>query len=467
MSKIRKLLKNISIFGISEFASKLLVFIMLPFYTKYLSTDDFGNADLVMTVTNLLIPVFMLQIQSAVMRFTIENTQKKKYYFLNGLLITLLGFALLLVLLPAFKALHLFDGYYFLFYLLYFVTALNSLLAGYAKGLGKLTLIGTVGVINTAFVVGFNILFLAVLKTGIWGYLLSSIIGTGVSALIYCIFTAKDISLSRKYAEINTSKELAAFSLPLVPNSVAWWGVSSANKIVIKEYIDSSTLGLYSAASRIPSIISVLQTIISEAMVLSVLEQYDVSRKDDAYFSVLYKTYSLFSIIVTLGVIVASKILALFLFANSFYDAWKYIPFLCLPPLWGSLSGYLGTFYSASKKNGGMFISTIVGCGVVLAFSLTLVRFWGINAILYGNIAAYIAIWLYRWLDVKKHVKIKANMISDISSWAVLLLLSFGYTRMPNNLSIGFISGAAIVLIGVINIKPAAELIRLVKSRNI
>ena len=69
----KKLGKNIGLFTISSFGTKILSLILVPLYTNCLTTAEYGTADLLSTIVQLLIPVFTLDIADAVIRYTLEK----------------------------------------------------------------------------------------------------------------------------------------------------------------------------------------------------------------------------------------------------------------------------------------------------------------------------------------------------------------------------------------------------------
>lgn len=77
----KNLLKNVGVFTIANFTTKILNFLILPLYTYYLTTEQYGTIDLVMTTISLLFPVFSLSIVDAVLRFGIENGKNKNIFF--------------------------------------------------------------------------------------------------------------------------------------------------------------------------------------------------------------------------------------------------------------------------------------------------------------------------------------------------------------------------------------------------
>ena len=69
MNRYVQLIKNSIIFGISNFGSKLLVFLLVPLYTRVLTEDQLGVASIVADTANLLIPIVALSITEGIIRF--------------------------------------------------------------------------------------------------------------------------------------------------------------------------------------------------------------------------------------------------------------------------------------------------------------------------------------------------------------------------------------------------------------
>ena len=71
--KNRELSINVILFTISGFVPKVLSFFLVPLYTNVLSTYDYGIADLITTTVQLLIPILTIDIQDAVLRFSLDS----------------------------------------------------------------------------------------------------------------------------------------------------------------------------------------------------------------------------------------------------------------------------------------------------------------------------------------------------------------------------------------------------------
>ncbi|MGG7153562.1 oligosaccharide flippase family protein, partial [Clostridium neonatale] len=68
MKKERTLLKNTLIYAIGNFGSKMLTFLLLPLYTYYLTTSEYGYFDLVLSTITLCIPIITLQVNDGMYR---------------------------------------------------------------------------------------------------------------------------------------------------------------------------------------------------------------------------------------------------------------------------------------------------------------------------------------------------------------------------------------------------------------
>ena len=73
MNKYQTLAANTILMSIGTVGSKLLVFLMVRFYTGYLTPAEYGTAALITQTANLLIPLVSLDITDAVFRFAADR----------------------------------------------------------------------------------------------------------------------------------------------------------------------------------------------------------------------------------------------------------------------------------------------------------------------------------------------------------------------------------------------------------
>ena len=96
MNPYRSLAFNTFLFVLSTFGSRFLNFLLTPFYTRILSSAEYGVTDLLIQTGNLLIPIASASIANAVIRYGLERSGDKSGVFTTALLVDLAGFVLLL-----------------------------------------------------------------------------------------------------------------------------------------------------------------------------------------------------------------------------------------------------------------------------------------------------------------------------------------------------------------------------------
>lgn len=424
MNRYKKLFSNALVFTISQFASKLLNFFLLPLYTMRLTTQDYGISDLInSTVSNLLIPIITLMIANAVLRFSIEKNTDRREVFQIGFGVTLSGCALLVCFYFRLRKIEALKPYLMLFYLTYIAYAFDAFWDNFAKGIDRVKVVAVTGVIKTVLVIGFNLLFLVVFHMGVGGYLLSYILALFLADLFLAVNIRFWDYVTFNKMNRHLLKQMLIFSVPLIPGSISWWINSTVNKYIVTYICGISALGLFSVASKIPSIISIVQSLFVQALVLSVIETYEEAPQTrDQFYTELYYLY-FFILSASASILtMLTRVLAAMLFANDFYDAWRFVPFLLIGSVFGAMSGYLGTFYSASKETKGIFISTLMGAIASVILNLFLVPLLGIMGASIANCISTGLIWLYRMVGTRRYVKLKVSPLYHIFSCGILVV---------------------------------------------
>lgn len=96
MNKYKRLGKNSLLVFIGSIGSKLLAILMLPFYTAWLSVENYGDIDLVGTYVSLIMGVVTLCITDAIFRFPQgKSIDKQRTFFSSGLTVVSLSLILL------------------------------------------------------------------------------------------------------------------------------------------------------------------------------------------------------------------------------------------------------------------------------------------------------------------------------------------------------------------------------------
>lgn len=441
MNKYKYLVKNIGVLTLSSFATKLLSFFLVPLYTSILTTTDYGTYDLFNTTIGVLLPILTLNIQEGVMRYAMEENSDRKAivsigcrYLLNSSAIVVFGLGVNWIL----DINDLMRDYGIFFFLMFFTQALSGIVSFYIRGIDRISDLSVSSVIASVVTIGLNILFLAFLKWGLIGYFVANIIGPLIQD-IYLIYRGqilKDVNLGKAY-DIET-KQLLNYSRPLIANSIAWWINNASDRYIIIFFCGLASNGIYSVASKIPSILNVFQTIFNQAWALSAVKDYDPN-DTSGFFSNTYKVYNCLMTIICSGIIVMDKILARILYAKEFYVAWRYVPWLTIAILFGALSGYIGGFFTAVKDSKLFALSTVIGAVTNIILNLIFIPIFGALGAAVATSISYFEVFLVRLVQSKKYIKLQIDLVRDITSYALIviqavMLLAFGKNSLLNGM---------------------------------
>lgn len=457
MGRFKTLASNTIIFGITNFTSKLLVFFMLPFYTAVLSKEEFGTADLLVTIVGLLHPVLSLSISQGVMRYALDKSKDTKTVFSFGFKIITLGSLVLIVSIPLLLRIEILSEYLLLFLLLFITQNYQSFFSLFARGINKVKLVGVSGVVSSFVVVLSNILLLFVFHFGVNGYLWSMVI-SHLSAILILFYGGGVQAFFTRKKDVVLSKEITYYSLPLIPNSLSWWINHSANRLILNHFCGVADVGLYSAASKMPSIIDTFRGIFVQAWQLSTINEYD---KDDssAFFKSMYRAYNVLIIYLCCVLLLLSQVIAKVLYSSAFFDAWIYTPFLLVGVVFGSLIAYYSPFYLAHKKTKILFFSTFSGAIITIIFNILLVPKFGIMGAAMTSLISNLLIYLWLHIDSRKYFDYKINNISYYISY-ILLIVQAIFISLFSKSPLGIISILLSFVVVLINMKDTKIIIR-------
>lgn len=95
--KNKSLIKNIGLFTIGSFGSKILSFLLVPLYTAVLTTTEYGSVDLITSTASLLTPILLLSIFDATLRFGMDSNYKKEDVLSTSINVAVKGFIVLII----------------------------------------------------------------------------------------------------------------------------------------------------------------------------------------------------------------------------------------------------------------------------------------------------------------------------------------------------------------------------------
>ena len=460
--KYKKLIGDIGIFALGSLGSKLILFLLLPIYTHVLKDSEYGIADLVFTMGDLILPFVSLAIFNGLLRFGLIHHKRQNALYCTTI-VFVIGSIVAVVLTPLvglYSAISVWKWYLCAHVIVHF--ARNSTLV-YLKVKDKNKAYAILSIAQALLLVSFNILFLIIFKMGIQGYLLSTILSNAILAISAFIISGIVADLKDAVFDKLLFIEMISYSVPFIFNDVSWWVIHSSDKIMIELMINRSMLGLYTAASKIPSLVNAFTAIFSQAWGLASIKEYD-STNESVFYTNVFNYYSAAVYGLTIALITVIKPFMGIYVGNGFTESWKYVPLLLTSAAFAAISTFAGSMFGAIKQSKPIMTSTLIAGTANIIINYSLIPIIGVNGAVIGTVSAYFIVAAVRLIDLMRRTKVQFN----IKKTGVLTIITLIQAAL---VSLGFhiilVSIVAILMFLIVSWNDLKIVCRIVKRKRI
>lgn len=468
MEKYKYFLKNIGLMTLSNFASRILSFLLVPLYTSVLSTADYGLYDIYTTTAFLLVPLLSGAVSQAALRFSMDATSDRSQVFSEAIR-TFIQASLVIVAVVAINCwlnlIPLFNEYPCYFVLYYVFCLLSDILLSFARGIDRIFDVAIAGIISSAVIIILNVTLLLIFPMGVSGYFIANI-SAFVVVSIYLVVRLRLWTYITARRNKALSEEMAEYSRPLIFDQIAWWINNVSDRYIVTWICGAAANGIYSVAFKIPSILNVFQSIFNQAWTLSAVKE--INESSGKFYSRIYSIYNCGLVLLCSLLLVGDKFVARILYANDFYQAWQYAPLLTISVVFSCLCGVFEGIFAAAKETKILASTTIVGAVINIAMNLVLVRYYGPLGAAFSTMVSYGLVWFARLRKASSIVRLNIHLSRDLASYAILLLQSFFLILITDPVSMYAIEVLLLLLIVFLYVKDlkvlASGLLNKIKS---
>ena len=449
MNKYQTLAANTILMSVGTFGSKLLVFLMVRFYTGYLTPAEYGTADLITQTANLLIPMVSLDITDAVFRFAAERRGGRTEAFSVGLRVITLGSAGLLLVIALLQGVPAVRAYGFLLASFVIASCCHALCAHFVRARGNTALFAAQGLFNTALFIGLNVLFLAVFHWGIRGYVLSTTVANLITTGLL-VFRARLWRYAGLAPRRGLRRQMLRYCIPLIPTAVFWWIMGVSDRYMVKWFLGSDANGIYAVAYKIPTILTILATVFMDAWQLSAIAESDGDRQVHLqFYGRIWDAFASAVVLGAGGIIALSPLLIRLLAEEAYYSAWQYIPVLTLSMAAAAFSNFMGSVYVVTKQSKASFWTSLVGAGSNIVLNLWLIPQIGLQGAA-ATFLSCLAVFLIRLVNARQLLPFSLSGRKLALGVGILLLQTlFLLFRWPGWLPVQIAGLLALLLLGL------------------
>lgn len=404
---IKKILTDSYIYTLANILNKGIGFLMIPIYTTYFSTKDYGVIDLLMVTGSILSIIIGLEIHQAVARFFPEaKNELEKIYIVSSALwsIVLLYIIFLLFSLPfleqisllAFESIDYSDivfsallsfGFNFIYY--YFSSQLKWQLKSKQN-------------IVVSFVYG--------LTTAVLTYILLKYYNGGISSVFIAQIVAAICGIilsyvySREYYsfifKFSIFRSLFKFSLPLIFSTIMVYAMLYVDRIMINSYLSLEDVGLYGMAFRFASVTSLLTAGIQTALTPLIYNNYQ-NAETPITIAKLFNYFILASVVFVSFLFLFSKEIILLFSNENYLQSYTVIPWLAISIIFSGIINFAPGIFIAKKTKYILYIN-IFAFILNIGLNLILIQTYGLLGAAYSTaISSFIYFLFYYFIGQK------------------------------------------------------------------
>lgn len=431
--KNSSLTKNISLYTIGQFLAQALSFALLPIYINKLSVSDYGVVAIFMAVGTFLNAIMQYGFSPTLMRYYFEFKEDKTKF--NSFFSTLLLFLVAgnLVILTILYIIHNYiyelkiSGaevsdyiYYVLGYSFLFTFPLLNLSLFRINGKAKEYLFFNL----TQFFITFGMIyyFVVINEEGALGKIKGDF-WARVPLFLVSFFLYKSY-FTLKNLKFSYLKRAISFGIPLMLQSLLWWGLYRLDYFLIENQLGSEYLGLYNLSFQVSFVIITIGISFSLGWTphfFSIAEKKTTSK---LYGNVI-GNYMMFITIISIFIQITGYHIFDFIGGQKYLAIFDYLPWLLIGAIFQSSYYLIHQTIQYSKKT--WSIPFILGLGILASFILEFIlikdfKLFGISII---KILTFGFVFIFTFYVGQKHYKIHVPKVKFISA-IIILIINFG-----------------------------------------
>lgn len=464
-NKYRTLAGNIIVLGIGQFGSKMLVYVMLNFYTSMLDKAAYGDLTNIINAASIFISVFTLSIADGVLRFALEKKNDGKGVFSIGINVAVIGMVIFAVVTPLIGLIPMLKGYEWLVFIYVFMGAVKEICAIYVRARHSITIYAIDGIVTTVSMIIYSLVFMGIFKLGIAGYVFAVVLGDFTSVIFLNVTT----KLFKEYRPVRNDPVLRGamlkYSIPLMPTMIMWWIINTSDGFMVTAFLGSEANGLYGIAYKFPNLATVVVGIFSQAWRMSAITERN-SRTVSNFYSNIFSMMQTVMFLASAGIMLILRPLIIpFFVAESFAESYFYVPILLGAVVFQSFSNFLASIYEASNKTTHSLISSAIGAAANIVLNLILIPTMGISGAAVATLASYIIVFVYRIIDTKKLLYMKVYWAKIGVNMTLLVIMAMSIMFLPYGAWQNVINAVIFVIIAALNFKSCIQAVKLVVNK--
>jgi O-antigen/teichoic acid export membrane protein len=451
LKPVKQLASQTVIYGLSTIVPRFLNFLLVPLYTWFFSTEEYGVVTELYAYAIFLNIVLTYGMETAFFKFSQDNSNTDKIY--STILFSIVSSSLIFATVTFLFATPIASvlGYernpefIWIFGLIISIDAVCAIPFVKLRKQNKAFRFASIKLMNVGVNITLNLLFIVLfpwlLKNGsnlpVWLYNPSIGLGyifiSNLAASVITLFIISPLISFKGGFDKVLLKKILAYSLPLLVAGFAGSINEALDRVIIKHLVPENQnalgqLGIYGANFKLAVLLVLfIQTFRFAAEPF--FFNYEKEKDSRVLFAKILNYFTVIILIIFIASLANLDILKYFI-GEKFWEGLYLVPILLFSNVLLGMYMYLSSWYKLAGKT--MYGVYIIGIGAIItiAANLIFVPVFGIIASAYGHLASYLVMTISCYLWGKKHYpipyelgRISKYMLSAVIVMLIILLL--------------------------------------------
>lgn len=466
---VKKFIKNVTGFSIGTCLNFALGILILPITTYIFIPEDLGSINLFITYYMFFTYFCYLGLDQAFVRFYHEtnlSSERKELfsYCLKYSIIVTGGVLVFLLLLYPYFSKKILDYNNSCIGICLGMSLLGQVILRYFNLLKRMERNILAFTVQTLLIgIGLKISYVIV---GIWdsGALTAIIVISvyNISIAFFCmLWDRRKISLKPRLSK-SFSKSIFQYSIPLVPITLVSWLNSSLPQLLLNEYADIASVGIYTNATNLAAMVSIVKEGFANYWMPFVYENYKTEKEK---IEKIHHVIAFITFLTGILLIIATDFI--YFFIGKKYQSGKQIfPILIISPIVLTILNVTDSIgISIAKKNHLQLfaygISTIVNIGL----SALLMPLYGIMGAAVATVLSSVALLISMTLFGRRYYCFVHSYKKMILGILLLICATFANVVLIENVFARYgVLIALVIALGIVYRSECAHIVEFVKT---
>ena len=431
-TEIQTAVRHSAVYGLGNVLAKALGFLMLPVYTHYLTPKDYGILEVLDLSMSVLAMFLNMGITAAVLRSYAgaKSIEAKQHIVSTAFLsVVITGLAVFFAGLPFVgwgSALIFGPGVPARYLLVSFAAFVLGYIAMLPRTyLRALDASGAFVIVDTGSLVlllVLNVLFIAVLKVGLIGILLSSLLVAALQVVTLSVWMLRKVGITFRTPLL---RQMLSFGAPLMFSNLAVFVLNFSDRFFLQHLRSLDIVGIYAVGYKFGYMLNYL--LVQPFFVMWQSRMFTIHARDDhpKIFGQFFMLYSLVLIYAGLALSLLSPDIVRIMVGGQFAASQEVIPIVTLAYILYGLGFYVQVGMFVTNKTNLIGLIGVGSAFVNLALNYFLILRYGMLGAAWATLLSFLAmaVWSYWQSNRVYPLPLRVGRVAIVMALGVCLYL--------------------------------------------